>query len=90
MNTPTEIKPVTSRVLNFNKENKMIQQATIVSGNYRIIANKNELNQFMMGVKKPNTQREGDWVCLQCKNLNFAFRNSCNKCGNSKSEYIQI
>lgn len=29
--------------------------------------------------KKENT-REGDWICLECQNLNFSFRNTCNKC----------
>ena len=26
------------------------------------------------------TEREGDWVCNSCKNLNFAFRVECNRC----------
>ena len=33
--------------------------------------------------KKKNkifTEREGDWVCHNCKNLNFAFRVECNRC----------
>ncbi|CAK90986.1 unnamed protein product (macronuclear) [Paramecium tetraurelia] len=25
-------------------------------------------------------QRIGDWVCGNCKNLNFSFRNACNRC----------
>ncbi|CAD8202806.1 unnamed protein product [Paramecium pentaurelia] len=25
-------------------------------------------------------QRNGDWVCGICKNLNFSFRNTCNRC----------
>ena len=29
---------------------------------------------------KPFTEREGDWVCHSCKNLNFAFRVECNRC----------
>ena len=24
--------------------------------------------------------RQGDWVCLQCHNLNFSFRKKCNRC----------
>ncbi len=31
--------------------------------------------------KKPAHERQGDWVCGKCHNLNFAFRNSCNLCG---------
>ena len=26
------------------------------------------------------TIREGDWICLYCQNLNFSFRNECNRC----------
>ncbi|CAD8126854.1 unnamed protein product [Paramecium sonneborni] len=25
-------------------------------------------------------QRVGDWICGVCKNLNFSFRNQCNRC----------
>ena len=31
--------------------------------------------------KFPENIREGDWICLFCKNLNFAFRIRCNRCG---------
>ena len=30
--------------------------------------------------QKPFTEREGDWICNSCKNLNFAFRVECNRC----------
>ena len=36
--------------------------------------------------KKPFIEREGDWICVKCKNLNFAFRNNCNRCGLTKNE----
>ena len=36
--------------------------------------------------KKPFIEREGDWIRVKCKNLNFAFRNNCNRCGLTKSE----
>lgn len=36
--------------------------------------------------KKFFVSREGDWKCPKCKNLNFAFRKKCNKCGLSKEE----
>jgi len=30
---------------------------------------------------KTTTQtREGDWICLNCNNLNFSFRKKCNRC----------
>ena len=31
--------------------------------------------------KKPFEVRIGDWNCSQCNNLNFSFRNKCNRCG---------
>lgn len=36
--------------------------------------------------KKPFTEREGDWVCFKCKNLNFSFRLKCNRCLISKQD----
>lgn len=36
--------------------------------------------------KKPFIERAGDWVCYQCKNLNFSFRVTCNRCDISKEE----
>lgn len=35
-------------------------------------------------IKRPFTEKMGDWVCFCCKNLNFSFRNTCNKCSISK------
>ena len=50
--------------------------------------NKNENNQknyFNKGKKgKAFTERNGDWICSSCKNLNFAFRIICNRCHLSK------
>lgn len=48
--------------------------------------------------RKPKTkntieEREGDWNCYKCKNLNFAFRKKCNRCQASKKEtekYFEI
>lgn len=39
--------------------------------------------------KKKKTEfveREGDWSCYRCKNINFSFRDICNKCQLSKDE----
>lgn len=40
--------------------------------------------------KKPFIEREGDWVCSTCKNLNFAFRLNCNRCNQPKNENSKI
>ena len=38
--------------------------------------------------KKPLIERKGDWQCPQCHNLNFAFRQECNRCHLSKEVYL--
>ena len=42
---------------------------------------KNEKKKF-----KPFTGRNGDWICSNCQNLNFAFRIICNRCHIEKIE----
>ncbi|KRX11119.1 hypothetical protein PPERSA_10886 [Pseudocohnilembus persalinus] len=38
-----------------------------------------------------NQYRAGDWICLICNNLNFSFRNQCNRCKiqSKKNNYVQ-
>lgn len=36
--------------------------------------------------KQEFVEREGDWSCYRCKNINFSFRDKCNKCQFSKEE----
>lgn len=38
----------------------------------------------------PSNVRAGDWVCLVCNNLNFSFRNECNRCQLQTKEQNQI
>ena len=47
-----------------------------------------KINKF----KKPFIERPGDWICVNCQNLNFAFRTNCNRCHLTKTEnqkYLQ-
>jgi hypothetical protein len=39
--------------------------------------------------KKTFERREGDWICFNCNNLNFAFRKICNRCGITKEMSIK-
>ena len=39
---------------------------------------------------RPFTERAGDWICKNCKNLNFAFRNECNRCKMAKKDALEI
>jgi len=36
--------------------------------------------------KRQFAERQGDWVCMKCKNLNFSFRLVCNRCQLPKNE----
>lgn len=44
------------------------------------IPQKYHFNKMDQKPKKPFMEREGDWSCKYCKNLNFAFRYKCNRC----------
>ena len=33
------------------------------------------------------TERVGDWVCLNCNNLNFSFRDFCNRCDMDRKNF---
>jgi len=43
--------------------------------------------------RKNFIEREGDWICMICKNRNFSFRDLCNRCKLSRVEsdklYVQ-
>lgn len=40
--------------------------------------------------KKQFVPREGDWVCMKCKNQNFSFRLACNRCRLGKDQSEQL
>lgn len=51
-------------------------------------------NKMYKKKTKVFTEREGDWVCKNCKNLNFAFRVECNRCqfpkdSNEKKDVVE-
>jgi len=54
------------------------------SSNNSIHTLEDNKNEF---VKKSHfVERQGDWICTRCKNLNFSFRIVCNRCKISKAE----
>lgn len=47
--------------------------------------------QGVFKTAKTATQtREGDWVCLNCNNLNFSFRKKCNRCKTQTREQNEV
>lgn len=61
--------------------------------NNNISFNKKEKQYFNKDKKKNNkkkkkefVQRKNDWFCYRCKNINFGFREKCNKCHLKKEE----
>ena len=46
-------------------------------------------NKYQKKKQKPFVERNGDWICKKCKNLNFAFRQECNRCKLHKKEAIE-
>ncbi len=70
-----------------NKCKKNINQQII-----KIINNKFENNFENINKKNLNflSGRIGDWICFSCKNLNFAFRDFCNRCKISREESDNI
>ena len=74
-----------------NKENNFRKKEIIrkIKKNNNSFINKFDNEQIIIPslfnkegrAKLPEKIREGDWICLFCNNLNFAFRIKCNRCG---------
>jgi hypothetical protein len=50
---------------------------------------KNFYNKFQGKKMRPFTERTGDWICKNCRNLNFAFRSECNRCKLPKKDAFE-
>ena len=48
-----------------------------------------DYNKFQYRKIKPFGERAGDWICKNCRNLNFAFRIECNRCKLPKKEAME-
>lgn len=81
LNERISARPLTERDLNMGPK--------IVKGD-SVRHDQGQVERIMSQVKRPDSGRSGDWVCLSCNNLNFAFRRSCNKCRGKKQEYIAL
>ena len=68
----------------FIPKNYIFQQQKIVKPQIKY---KN--NNIPKKGKKQIKERKGDWVCINCNNINFAFRTFCNRCKGKKEECLQ-
>ena len=78
-----------SNTSNNKKDEKMLPTVfvpTSVIINPIIKPPKNIYNKYQKKKQKPFMERTGDWICKKCKNLNFAFRQECNRCKFPKKE----
>lgn len=82
----TEARPIVGRKLDFGGEEADDWKPRLVQRHTEVAA----LPSMLDGVKRPYKEKIGDWVCLGCKNLNFAFRQHCNKCQKAKASYITL
>ena len=50
------------------------------NNNHCLHNHEKENNSFEEKNKKKFTARKGDWICSGCGNINFSFREKCNRC----------
>ena len=75
------------------EENKAIQTVFFPSPfffNPMIKTPKSYFGKYQKKKTRPFTERTGDWICKNCKNVNFAFRNECNRCKIPKKDCVEI
>ena len=66
--------------MNYNINNNIINNINLnINKNKNINFNNN--SEHKKTKKSKLKEREGDWTCFFCKNLNFSFRKKCNRCG---------
>ena len=78
---------------NNEEENKTIQTVFFpapIFFNPMIKAPKGFYGKYPKKKTRPFTERTGDWICKNCKNLNFAFRSECNRCKMSKKDCVEV
>ncbi len=90
-NQPTNIayRNGSDAITNTLNSNVGLSKRSSANAGLNNISNYNSNNTLSTSASTSNKQnkkrikqerREGDWICLNCQNLNFAFRHECNKC----------
>ena len=93
------------RKINFsekeNSNSNLVNNAVNVTKKFNeMCLNREDMQNFVLknsNVKKNKIkkrkinflERDGDWKCFKCKNINFAFRKTCNRCNFMKEESIK-
>ena len=93
------------RKINFsekeNSNSNLVNNAVNVTKKFNeMCLNREDMQNFVLknsNVKKNKMkkrkinflERDGDWKCFKCKNINFAFRKTCNRCNFLKEESIK-
>lgn len=74
-----------------NNTNKNYNNKKIKINKYDININEKKSNKinYYDGKYKFMKERNGDWICKLCYNLNFGFRKKCNRCKVPKEECIK-
>lgn len=66
----------------------MLKQSVKVARSQNLLENKEVSKKVKVPKQKSKKEmpeeRAGDWTCRKCKNLNFGFRDRCNRCNLKK------
>ena len=92
-NIDTNDKNKENKKENNEEENKTFQTVFVrgpIFFNPMIKPQKGFYGKYPKKKARPFTERTGDWICKNCKNLNFAFRNECNRCKIPKKDCVEI
>ena len=66
---------------NFNYETRnKCNRCGIVKKPKKIIDIKQKVDPKTIKETKERNNKKGDWICLNCRNLNYSFRTICNRC----------
>ena len=74
----------------FNSKNNLKNCNSIIFNKFKNTENKSEQHNDINVKKNTFCRRPNDWVCYKCCNLNFEFRNYCNRCRAPKDFLLNI
>ena len=78
---------------NFNYETrKKCNRCGIVKKPKKVVdlKQKFESKEIKDRIYNNKNNKEGDWICFNCRNLNYSFRNVCNRCKMPKVNQVMI